>query len=168
MHVYRGDFNSVINRILSSGRIHEKKATFCLIDQFGSQCQWQTVKTISEFKTERKIEIFYFLASGWLDRMLEGFTRNYDIPQAWWGSADWRSLRGIKNPERARLFAQRFQVELGYRFAHPWPIYDRGDTGRIMFHMIHASDHPAAPELMRRAYVRVTTPRGSGEQLTLL
>ena len=47
--------------------------------------------------------------------------------------------------------AARFSTELGYKYVMAWPIY-RGEGRRLMFHLIHASDHPRAMLLMRDAY----------------
>jgi hypothetical protein len=63
-------------------------------------------------------------------------------------------------------FCQRFQDELGYKFAHAWPIYERRDGERIMYYMVHATDHEAAPDLMARAY-RGATGQVKEEQLVL-
>jgi hypothetical protein len=55
-------------------------------------------------------------------------------------------------------------------YATPWPIYDRKGGSRIMFHMIHATDHDRAPSLMRRAYdwaVRPVRDPDDEEQLGL-
>ena len=80
--IMEGDFNKLIHEILATGLITPKKATFCLIDQFSTECHWQTVEAIAGHKADtNKIEIFYFLASGWLDRALAGFTKNTHIPE---------------------------------------------------------------------------------------
>lgn len=71
---------------------------------------------------------------------------------AWWGSDSWRALRGAHHTVRARVLSDRFRNELGYRFAVPWQIYERGQGTPIMYFMIHATDHPVAPGLMARAY----------------
>jgi hypothetical protein len=57
---------------------------------------------------------------------------------------------------RAKLVAARFKDELGYAYAHPYPIHSTRRGNRIMYHMIHATDHPEAPPLMIRAYRRVS------------
>ena len=49
---------------------------------------------------------------------------------------------------RAELVARRFRDELQYKYCYAWPIYDRGSAGRVMYHMIHATDHDEAPKLM--------------------
>jgi hypothetical protein len=48
--------------------------------------------------------------------------------------------------------------ELGYATAAAWPIYERADSGlgKVMYFMIHATDHEEAPKLMNRAYKAAT------------
>lgn len=53
---------------------------------------------------------------------------------------------------KSRLIASRFQKELGYRFANWWPIYMTEEGHKKAFVLIHATDHPEAPKLMRRAF----------------
>lgn len=111
--------------------------------------------------------MFYFLAAGWVFRALDQF-RNDAEPAAWWGRSDWRSLIGIGQSRLAIVFQERFQSELGYRFVNSYPIFSREKgKGRIMFYMIHASDHPEAPVLMRRAYNNIVQPLESHEQLQM-
>jgi hypothetical protein len=59
------------------------------------------------------------------------------------------------------------QTELGYASVTPWPIYERKGGNRIMYYMIHATDHPEAPKLMRRAYVRAVDPLEPIKQMQL-
>jgi three-Cys-motif partner protein len=169
INVIEGDFNEQIAGILGSGVIKPTTAAFCLIDQFSTECHWATLKTVAAHKpmNKPKIELFYFLASGWLERALEGFTKNLDVPERWWGRPDWRSVIKMPGQQRAQNFCQRFREELGYRFAHAWPIMDKGDRGRVMFHMIHASDHDEAPRIMYRAFTHATLPLESKDQLEL-
>jgi hypothetical protein len=63
--------------------------------------------------------------------------------------------------------ATRFKDELGYTYAYPYPIYERNEAGqgKIMFWMIHASDHPEAPKIMVRAYRNAVAPLEPMEQL---
>ena len=56
-------------------------------------------------------------------------------------------------------FCDRFKCELGYAYADPWPIYSKEVGGRVMYHMIHATDHDAAPLLMNRAYLKANEQR---------
>jgi three-Cys-motif partner protein len=165
--IYRGDFNEKIGPILEAGLIQKTRATFCLLDQWTFECQWQTLKTLSTYRSGHyKIELFYFLANGWLDRALAG-VRNRAVPDAWWGQAGWEGLRGMRGIRRAQLIASRFEHELGYRSAKPYPIYERPTGGRVMYYMIHATDHPQGPVQMTRAYRNALTPRETPEQAML-
>jgi three-Cys-motif partner protein len=163
-----GDFNLLVDRILDPALIGRREATFCLLDQRTFQCHWETVTKLARFKaTGYKIELFYFLANGWLDRSLaesssvEGKARI----ARWWGNEHWTVLRGAHHVYRARRVACRFVDELGYRYSEPWPIYDH--DRRVMYYMIHATDHPDAPDLMGRAYASAVCQPPLSSQLDL-
>jgi three-Cys-motif partner protein len=162
-----GDFNTLVHEILAAGTIKEKTATFCLLDQRTFECHWKTVETIARHKEGNKIEQFYFLGSGWLDRAFAGLTVNMHQADDWWGGPGWADLKGMDGNRRARLVCDRFKNELGYTYAYPWPIYENGNTGRVMYHMIHATDHPEAPKIMARAYRKATSAPEPVEQLEL-
>lgn len=72
IHIYQGDFNTKIDEILTNGNISQKQATFCLLDQRTFECRWETIQKLADYKKapEHKIELFYFLANGWLERAL--------------------------------------------------------------------------------------------------
>jgi three-Cys-motif partner protein len=166
--VVLGDFNFEVHSILRDCDIRESTASFCLLDQRTFECTWETVRTLAGFKKKgHKIELFYFLASGWLDRSLKGTTKNVHQIERWWGNSDWTKLRGMKLEPRAQLLTERFRKELGYAHAYAWRIYDRGSGGRVMYHMIHATDHPEAPKLMNRAYFNATKAREPIEKLQM-
>ena len=63
--------------MLRDAPITPKTACFCLIDQRTFQCHWATVRAVAQRKQhdDYKIEVFYFLAQGWIDRAWAG-TRN--------------------------------------------------------------------------------------------
>jgi three-Cys-motif partner protein len=151
--VYPGDFNKSVKKILASG-ILPAEATFCLLDQRTFECEWKSVKLIAQHKPKdhNKIEIFYFLAVGWLQRALAATKGNK--AEKWWGSTDWRKLRDLSNPAIVQLFVERFQGELGYKWVMPFPIFAKEEGAQVMYYMIHASDHDEAPKLMVRAYNR--------------
>jgi len=159
--VYPGDFNKRVTEILRPG-VLKKEATFCLLDQRTFECTWATVRKLAGFKTgdaaDTKIELFYFLAQSWLDRAFSGLGEDgRRLAEAWWGTPEWSHLMQMEAWDRARTFCERFRNELGYKSVKPWAIYaSEGGGGRLMFHMIHATDHPEAPKLMARAY------KGSG------
>lgn len=167
IQLYHGDFNQYINQILESGLIRKNDATFCLLDQRTFECQWATIKALASFEKEKfKIELFYFLGSGWLHRALSQQS-DKTVIDAWWGSSDWTDLKDLPPIRIQELFCKRFKEELGYRYVTPWPIYERNDGGRVMYHMIHATDHDAAPTLMDRAYRKAVIDKESPEQFQL-
>lgn len=150
-----GDFNCLIHEFLEERPIGKKEATFCLLDQRTFECHWSTVETLATHKDEGlKIELFYFLPISWLDRSITAL-KDKSVLVNWWGGDDWDKIIGLKPLERALLFCRKFEEELEYKFVKPWPIYSRRGGGRIMYFMIHASDHFEAPKLMYRAYKEV-------------
>lgn len=156
IEINRGDFNLLVDSILVPGAIREKEATFCLLDQRTFECKWETVRKLAAYKTISKIEQFYFLPVGWLVRSIDALKNDKRLAE-WWGAEDTSVLRGCtRSHDFAKLFVSRFKNELKYRSATAWPIYSKGDGGRIMFFMIHASDHPEAHKLMYRAYKQAT------------
>ena len=151
--VWCGDFNSIVGEVLASSPIREKTASFCLLDQRTFECHWETVQKISKYKTGYKIELFYFFGTSWFDRAISGLNEQKKL-EVWWGRDDLDEFLRKPKSERPRLLAERFQNELGYATALAWPIY--GQNRRIMYHMIHATDHPEAHKLMHRAYKKAT------------
>lgn len=151
IRTYHGDFNAVIDQVLTPP-IEGREATFCLLDQRTFECHWATVQKLATHKPapSQKIELFYFLAVGWLHRSLSGVKS--DRAERWWGRADWRVLRSLSQEGIVNAFIDRFQKELGYKHVKAFPIFAREDGDQVMYHMIHASDHDEAPRLMIRAY----------------
>lgn len=158
IEVVPGDFNMTVGKILESGRIKEKTATFALLDQRTFECEWATVQKLAGHKKERKIEIFYFFPTGWVDRSIAAIKtpEKIAIAERWWGRPNWRDLKGVNGVERATMLAARFRDEFGYKWAHPYAIHDARHHGRTMYHMVHATDHDEAPTLMLRAYRKVS------------
>jgi three-Cys-motif partner protein len=165
IEVVPGDFNTNVAGLLKESKIDEAIATFCLLDQRTFECEWQTLVTLSRHKKTHKIELFYFLGTGWLDRSIRASSTNEDKVQRWWGRADFRELQGMNSHLRALLFCRRMKEELGYKHANPWPIYSKETGGRVMYHMIHATDHDEAPKIMNRAYRNALNDRESLKRL---
>lgn len=153
IEVIHGDFNTEVDRILGSDKITQKEATFCLLDQRTFECHWPTVQKLAGYKKggENKIELLYFLGVGWLHRAFSGI-RNADKMLRWWGRPDWRQLTHMRAYDIAELVRKRFQEELGYKHVAAYPIFDSDRGNKIMYYMIHASDHEEAPALMVRAH----------------
>ena len=140
------------------------KATFALLDQFTFECHWQTVRALAEHpKQVYKIELFYFLAQGWIDRSLA--TLSDERGRLWWGNDEWKIARDLSGWDRAQLMTDRFRNEHRYRHAHAWQIFGRGNEGAVAYYMIHASDHDRAPKLMEAAYNERLLPDIRTEQL---
>lgn len=167
--VVHGDSNVTVPEYLAQNPIADKEASFCLLDQRTFECDWSTVQTVATHKKGgNKIELFYFLAQGWLDRSIAALSDpNRDLGR-WWGNDSWRALRELHGQERGVFLADRFKREFGYRYAYPFPIYEKEDgVGKVMFWMVHASDHPEAAKLMVRAYRNVVSPLEPMEQLQM-
>jgi three-Cys-motif partner protein len=161
--VFEGDFNWRVNEVLNPEMLKATEATFCLLDQHTFECHWATVKRLADYKRNSayKIELFYFLANWWLDRAFSGL-RDEERGRAWWGSEDWRDVVTMPRPQRAEEVKRRFRQELGYQFSDAFPIHGVEDKDiRVMYYMIHASDHPEALKLMRRAYDKLRGRDGS-------
>jgi three-Cys-motif partner protein len=123
IEVVSGDFNQTVKKVLARSKITDNTASFCLLDQRTFECEWATVRTLAAHKRTNKLELFYFLASGWLDRSLAGTKKNAGLVERWWGRTDWEKLRGMATERRAELLRSRFCEELGYAHAYTWPIF---------------------------------------------
>lgn len=163
------DCNAGIVQLLDRASIRQKEATFCLLDQHTFECHWATLQSLARYKQgdENKIELFYFLATGWLGRALAA-TKDEARLRAWWGRDDWDQLQRLSSDALVNLVAERFKAELRYASVKAWPIRSEVDGGRVMYHMIHATDHGEAPGLMRRAYDKVVVPPESSTQIDFL
>jgi three-Cys-motif partner protein len=155
IELFPGDFNDNVDKILCEEKIPQKEATFCLLDQRTFECQWATVQKLAAFKQppHNRIELLYFLGVGWIHRAFAG-VRDEQLLSRWWGQPGWESLKDRTSWEIANLVRTRFANELGYRFAAAYPIFENNDGNRVMYYMIHASDHEEAPALMIRAHAR--------------
>ena len=163
--IHPGDSNVMVKRVLERNPIPSREATFCLLDQRTFECHWSTVEYLAAHKKGgNKIELFYFLANGWLGRAFKG-QKNKEALTAWWGRPDWSALRTMRPDERANAFAKRLREDLGYRSVKAYPIRQRKGGGRIMYYMIHAADHEESPKQMYRAYHRAVTAKEPIQQL---
>ena len=170
--VYAGDMNQNLKEYFRDFPIKDKEATFCLLDQHTFECDWATVEMVACHKgAGNKIEQFYFLAQSWIDRAEAGMKNEKEERlNRWWGNDGWKTLLQKPGLQRGFFLADRFKTELGYKYAYSFAIYENPPSeghGKVMFYMIHASDHPEAPKLMLRAYNKAVTPLEPIEQMEM-
>lgn len=171
IEIYPGDFNCNIHMMLATNPIRDKEPTFCLLDQRTRECDWSSVELLARHKRGgHKIELFYFFPEGWINRSISELEKDKDEKlQKWWGNPNWVEVLKRHGVARAQFVCNRFKAELGYRYAYPFPIYEKKDKGgKVMYYMIHASDHEEAPALMWRAYGKALEKKETDEQLELL
>lgn len=169
--IYPGDFNQTVVPFLRDKPIKPTEATFCLLDQRTFECDWETVVRLATHKKGgNKIELFYFLASGWIHRAAAGIKNDKPARMSrWFGSDKWQDFLELKGPERATVFTKRFKDEFGYKYVYAFPIFGSEDGHRrTKYWMIHASDHEAAPVLMHRAYRCALETKEDENQLQLI
>jgi three-Cys-motif partner protein len=169
IELFKGDFNEKVDEILLSQHLKEKEATFALLDQRMFECHWKTAEKLAAKKTRMKIELFYFFGFGWAKRALAGVTKNNETIKLWWGRGDYLDLKqkSMTREQISRVFVERFEKELGYKYVTPYQIFKRERNNIVMYHMLHATDHDDAPELMNRAYRRaVRYSQKAAEQLS--
>lgn len=167
--ITQGDCNEALPEFLKANPIKEKEASFCLLDQRSTECNWETVRTVAKhkgFNGGNKIELFYFLAQGWIDRAIKSWRKDVeDRCKRWWGNDSVRQYLSLGSYDRGQVMAKRFKDEFGYAYAYPFPIQKAGVQGRVMFWMVHASDHQRAPELMWQAYKHIGAGGGVSDPL---
>lgn len=158
VEVIEGDSNQKVREYFAPGNhsLRPKLPAFCLLDQRNRECDWSTVEFVSKLKQEKcKVELFYFLTQGWADRhwhLIDKHPEVKDRVRAWWGNDNWTEFQHANAYDRGLLMERRFREELNYRYAQAFPIYSRGNTGRVQFYMVHASDDSRALPLMGQAY----------------
>jgi three-Cys-motif partner protein len=168
IEIHPGDFNENISGVLKTHPVGDKEASFCLLDQRTFECDWKSVRTIATHKGGgNKIEIFYFFPEGWIDRSIAALKIDKEERlKRWWGDASWQELVKISGAVRGQYVADRFRNELKYKYSYPFPIYEKPDEGgRVMYYMVHASDHDDASKLMSRAYAKALDIKESPEQV---
>jgi three-Cys-motif partner protein len=171
IEIYPGDFNQNLVKVLAENPIPDTEATFCLLDQRTFECDWASVEAIATHKKGgMKIELFYFFPEGWINRSINAKKIDKDgFLQKWWGNVEWSELIRRQGAVRAQYVCSRFKSEFNYKHVNPFAIYERKDNGgRIMYYMIHASDHDHAPTLMNRAYGKALDIKETPEQLDFL
>jgi three-Cys-motif partner protein len=161
--VIGGDFNKKILLDLAGGIIPTDRPCFAFLDPDSTELDWATVEAIARHKGDCsppetcKVELWILLNTYQvLMRLMpkNGKQPNVDTLDRWLGGpSGWRDLyeAGNRSPAAyASRYADRLVSEFGYGAAIPITIRDP-KTDEPQYHMVHASDHPAAHEFMRWA-----------------
>ncbi|MGD0882269.1 MAG: three-Cys-motif partner protein TcmP [Acidimicrobiales bacterium] len=164
-----GDFNATILVDLESEVIPRDRPCFAFLDPDSTQLDWATVAALARYNEDCsppstcRVEL-WILLNTW-QALMRLMPRNGKKPAAatldrcLGGPDGWRDLyEADKGPESfAQRYADRLMREFGYGLARPMAIRDP-KTGRPQYHMIHASDHPAAHDFMRWAHKNAAPP----------
>ena len=160
--VVPGDFNKNILLDLEQEIVPKERPCFAFLDPNSTQLDWATMEALANYKSDCtppdtcKIEL-WILFNTW-QVLLRLMPTNGKPPSTaglnrWLGGEKgWLDLyENARGPTSfADRYAQRIQDELGYGLARTLIIRDP-KNGRPQYHMIHASDHPAAHKFMRWA-----------------
>jgi hypothetical protein len=136
------------------------------VDQFASEIRWSTLAQIARFRRAKtKAELWLLFAPSQYPR---GFgIHGPEINVAYGetltqmlGTDEWLHIvegrrRGVLTPAAARaewvnLMRWRLQHELGYAASHAFTM--KNTSGKDIYDMIFASDHPAGDRIMRHLY----------------
>ena len=169
--IHPGDFNKLVLELLNSGKIVKEKPCFAFLDPNSTELGWHTVEALAGYKgggngPALKIELWILLNTYQaLVRLMPhsepaGYRTSPDAAtldrvmgsrEAWW---EIRTEKG--RPEAlASRYVERLESHLGYGAARAHLILDP-KTKRPQYHMIQASDHPAAFSFMRWAEVEAS------------
>jgi three-Cys-motif partner protein len=156
-----GDANVQVPELLGSERIDRERPCFALLDQDSTQLDWSTLETLAGFKTfdattsRCKVELWILFNTHQVIQRLwpsdrqqpNRFKRTLDRVMG--SRAAWQDLYVGSGTAKDLMerYAHRLESELGYLYVDHQAIRDH-DSRRDQYHMIHASDHPAAVDFM--------------------
>jgi three-Cys-motif partner protein len=159
--VIPGDSNKNLLSDLTEQTVPKAKPCLAVLDPDSTQLNWSTVAALAAYKADCdpphtcKVELWILLNTYQvlMRLMPRDGPPNARVLNRWLGGeAGWRELyeRGEGPSMYAYKYCQRLIGELGYGLAIPMLIRDPRNN-RPQYHMIHASDHPAAHDFMRWA-----------------
>lgn len=157
-----GDANEQIPDLLGSGTIDAGKPCFALLDPDSTQLTWRTVEHLARFKSHEpaarprqcKVELWILFNTHQVMQRMWPADRRWPNPFA--GTIDrvmgsrhaWEDFyRQGKPPTHLMQRYADLLRGLGYTYVDAQAIRDPA-SGRDQYHMIHASDHPAAVDFM--------------------
>ena len=165
LSVVSGDCNETIHEELSKLRHISWAPTFAFIDPNGPDINWNTLKSLAQFKQSKyKVEIFLLFAIGMFTRTLikDGSVSDSDSRKLtnMYGNDQWKRIYdarvdGQLEPGEAReeyvnLMRWQLEQDLGYRWTHPLAIHNEGNT--LIYYMIFATDNEAGTKIMTHIY----------------
>jgi len=155
-----GDANEQIPALLAAGDIDGTRPVFALLDPDSTQLEWATVEALAGYKQlddrgQCKVELWILFNTHQAIQRIWPVDRSRPNPFAQvldrvlGGRGAWQDLfTSNKSAKHLMIrYARRLQTELGYLYVNQQAITDHA-TGRDQYHMIHASDHPAAADFM--------------------
>ena len=167
---FTGDCNQVVRQVREA--IPRNSLAFCFVDPAGTDANWDTIRTLSLHrawngnKAELLILFPYdmalvrFLArdpdSEFMTEMDSEARVDSVMPGAWWRSTyTERNAREIGASEARRRFAYMYWMglkELGYRHVPSPFLMKTSPTGRPLYFLFFASDHPAGGRIISHIF----------------
>lgn len=121
-------------RILGSGEMTEKEATFCLLDQR----TLEYVENLAKFTSSgHKIRVSYFLANSWLDRAFH--PRRISTFSRRGGDATAGPTFVACHEMNGEMFWSDDSPRPWLLSVRAWPIYERENGGAVMYYLRHGS-----------------------------
>jgi three-Cys-motif partner protein len=162
-HVYPGDCNQTIDRVLMDLEPWRWAPTFVFIDQQAAEIHWQTLTKLAAFRTgERKAELWILMSPAEITRGVAGtngaaFAARVD---ALYGNNTWRRIQAARGrevipPEEYRdqmvnLLRWQLEQDLGYSMTARIPM--KMPNNMPLYDMVFATDHPVGNKIMTHLY----------------
>ena len=156
-----GDANVQVPQLLASGTIDRARPVFALLDPDSTQLDWATVEALAGYKPlddatgQCKVELWILFNTHQAIQRIWPTDRSRPnrfastLDRILGGRDAWHALFDENRSAKHLMirYAQLLQDKLGYLYVNQQAITDHA-TGRDQYHMIHASDHPAAAGFM--------------------
>ncbi len=170
LRTHVGDANSIAPDIIA--KIPPLTPVFVLQDPEGMELKWSNVKAVARANSgrrRRKPEQLINFSDGvlrlfWTSQALT--PEMEDTLNGYFGSSAWRDIvddRGAGRLESGQsiraavnLYKRRLRDDAGYSYVIDCEIRrDQVTRGQRAYHLVFASDHDAAPRIMRDAFAKV-------------
>lgn len=167
--VLPGDCNVVIPEAMQKlDRDYRWAPTFALLDQYSAGIRWETLEFLARYKHAKartKVELCIFFGESFIVRGLRGPRGQVNAGyasrvDALFGNPVWRELQAARDDdvltgaqlhlELVNLMRWQLETQLGYGTTIPLQI--RNTTGRGIFNLIFATDHPVGDKIMRTLF----------------